>query len=628
MKALYKITLFAVITGIMISCVSSHIRKGDRYYDAIAYSKAIPHYEKAYEKHPNQKFAINLADSYYKTGKFTKAEKVYSKVVTETTEIDIQTFNYAKVLMTNRKYDEAKLQLLKYLEIHDNDKVAQMLLNSCNTIDDRFIDTSLYKLTPITTEGLTNTFSVTEYRDGIVFIADKEVFWGKKKNPWTGTSYLNMYTMKKSNDGKWLNPQLLAGDINGPFHEGPASFSSDGSTVYFTRSNYYKRKMEVSNDLENNLKIFKAKLIDGKWKNLEELPFNSDSYSVGHPTISSNGNTLYFVSDIPGGYGGTDIYKTELIDGKWTQPENIGPTVNTSGNEMFPYYGDDEALYFSSDAHNSMGGLDVFITYFNGKRWMAPENLNYPINSFKDDFGFVINNKSNTGFISSSRSDGDKIYEFNKYDPTFTLYGFANKKGNDIPVSGVTVEITNVETGKLVSVQSNAKGLFEINLSPETKYALYCSKTGCFTRTDDLSTIGLKYSTDFFADFELEEIIINKPIVIKNIFYDFDKWNIRPDAALELDKIAQVLKDNPTIEIELGSHTDVRGSANYKQVLSERRAAAVVYYMISKGIMPSRLTWKGYGESIQINECTSISVDCSEEKHEENRRTEFKVTKL
>ena len=192
-------------------------------------------------------------------------------------------------------------------------------------------------LTPLVTDGLNNTFSVTEYRDGIVFIADREVFYGEKKNPWTGASYLEMYTMEKSTDGTWLNPELLKGDVNGRFHEGPATFSKEGDVVYFTRSNYYKKKMKVNEANENNLKIFKATLIDGSWKNLEELPFNSDDYSVGHPSLASCCQTLYFVSDMPGGYGGTDLYKTVLVEGSWREPENLGASVNTPGNEMFPY---------------------------------------------------------------------------------------------------------------------------------------------------------------------------------------------------------------------------------------------------------------------------------------------------
>lgn len=627
MKALIKFTPIALLVLFISSCMNSHVYKGDRYYDAIAYSKAIPHYEKIYSKKSNSEYGLKLADSYFKVGNYLKAEEVYAEVFKRTPNKDLPYFNYAKSLMANGKYEEAKVVLKEYLVNHKGDPVAQVLLNSCNSIDDRFRDTTLYVLNPINTEGFTNAFSVTEYQNGIVFSGDKEVYIGKKKNPWTGDSYLDLYEMEKSEDGTWMDPKLLSGDVNGPFHEGPASFSSDGETVYFTRSNYYKRKMDVNEKMENNLKIFRASLIDGKWKNLEELPFNSDDYSSGHPALTPCCHTLYFVSDMPGGFGGTDLYRVDYNDGVWSKPENLGAEVNTSGNEMFPYYDEDGALYFSSDAHNSMGGLDVFVTYFNGERWMEPENLNYPINSIKDDFGFVLDKDNNTGFVSSSRSDNDKIYEFSKHAPKFNLFGFAHVKGTQTPVAGVTVEITDATTHEVVAAESDKDGRFKIKLKPETSYELLCTKKGCFTRTDQIKTADLKYSTDFYADFEVEEIILNKPIVLENIYYDFDKWNIRKDAALELDKLVKLLNDNPTIEIELGSHTDVRGSAKYNQLLSGRRAMAAVYYLIHQGIDAKRLTWKGYGETVLVNECKE-GVICAEKKHQENRRTEFKVTKM
>ncbi|HRN42062.1 MAG TPA: OmpA family protein, partial [Vicingus sp.] len=466
------------------------------------------------------------------------------------------------------------------------------------------------------------------YQEGAVFVADKEVFSGSKKSQWTGNSYLDLYEIKKDEDGFWMNPQLLKGDVNGRFHEGPACFSNDGNTVYFTRSNYFKRKMKVNENKENNLKIFKATLKDGKWKNLEEFPFNSDDYSIGHPTLSADEKTLYFVSDMPGGFGGTDIYKSVWDGSNWSKPENLGAIVNTKGNEMFPYIHTDDALYFSSNAHNSMGGLDVFITYFNGEVWAKPENLNYPLNSSKDDFGFNLSKKNaNVGFVSSSRTDADKMYAFDKKPPKFNLYGKARLKGTQTRVKGVTVQVTNAKTGKVISMVSDAKGNFELKLEPEADYDLYCTKEGCFTRTDKISTVGLKYSQDFYADFEVEPIVLDKPIVLENIYYDFDKWNIRPDAVLELDKLVKILVDNPNIEIELSSHTDSRGNDRYNDILSEKRAMAAVQYIIANGIDQKRLTYKGYGEKKLVNHCAN-DVVCTREEHQQNRRTEFKVTKI
>jgi peptidoglycan-associated lipoprotein len=622
-----QLLLGGALATVLFSCADRHIYQGDRYYESLAYSKAIPHYEKVYFKKPSNEVGVKLAESYYKTGDLKASEAVYERLVDANKTKGQHYFNYARVLMANGKYEKAKVVLDEYLSVHPEDNVAQMLLSSANAIDERFIDTTLYELEAIESEGLVNAFSVTPYKDQIVFVGDQQAYFGKRKSAWTGNSYLDLYTMEKSEDGTWLDPKLLAGNVNGPFHEGPATFNSDGTEVFFTRSNYFKRKMEVNEERENNLKIFKASLVDGKWTNLEELPFNSDDYSVGHPALTPCCHTLYFVSDMPGGFGGTDIYRSDFNDGEWSEPENLGPDVNTPGNEMFPFVGEDDALYFSSDAHNSMGGLDVFITYYNGERWVKPENLNYPINSNKDDFSFTIDENTQTGFVSSSRSDKDKIYSFNKNKPKFNLFGFAHEKGSKKPVEGVNVEITNSETGEVITATSDSEGKFEMKLTPETAYDLKCTKFGCFSRFDFISTKGLKYSEDFYADFEVEPIVINKPIVLENIYYDFDKWNIRPDAAVELDKLAKLLKDNPEIEIEMGSHTDVRGSDKYNMVLSDRRAYSAVQYLISKGIDPSRLTWKGYGETVLVNSCTN-EEKCDEEAHQENRRTEFKVTKI
>lgn len=626
-----KKVLFAMVVLALIACSTEyHVRKGNYYFDNIAYSSAVEHYQKAYNKTHDAVVEEKLAESYYKMNNINAAEKIYETAVQRENHASKIYFNYGKILMANGKHREAIPYFKKYLADYSEDAVAKMLLSSCLSINDRYRDTTLYKLYPIDYNEFTNSFSIQEYQDGAVFVADKEVFSGRKKSQWTGNTYLDLYEIKKDEDGIWMNPQLLQGDINGRFHEGPACFSNDGNTVYFTRSNYLKRKMKLNDKKENNLKIFKAKLVDGKWKNLEEFPYNSDDYSVGHPTLSADEKTLYFVSDMPGSIGGTDLYKSTFENNIWSKPENLGATVNTKGNEMFPYIHTDDALYFSSDAHNSMGGLDVFITYFNGEVWAQPENLNYPLNSSKDDFGYNISKKSNnTGFVSSSRvgNGSDNMYAFDKFPPKFNLYGRAREKGTQKSVQGVRVEITNDKTGKLINMVSDAKGNFNLKLEPEADYDLYCTKIGCFTRTDKISTVGLKYSQDFYADFEVEPIVIDKPIVLENIYYDFDKWNIRPDAALELDKLVKILVDNPKIDIEMGSHTDSRGNDRYNLILSEKRAMAAVQYLIASGIDKKRLTYKGYGEKKLVNHCANDIV-CTRAEHQQNRRTEFKVTKI
>jgi peptidoglycan-associated lipoprotein len=627
MKTTLKFMIASGLVVLMGSCNSYHTRKGNEYYNYLNFAPSIEHYQKVYKKTQDKEIEVKLADAYFRVSKLDSSEALYSRAVKRQTGVSLANFDYGKVLMSNGKHAQAKEQFKKYLTAHPKDISAIMLLTACNSVIERYRDTTLFELKPILEDQFVNTFSIIEYQNGAVFAADKKVFSGRKQNPWTGNSYLDLYSMEKDTEGNWMSPELLKGDINGRFHEGPATFSRDGQTVYFTRSNYFKRKMVVNEEKENNLKIFSATLVDGEWKNLVEFPYNSDDYSTGHPALSQDGGWMYFVSDMPGGYGGTDLYRSKLINGSWSAPENLGETVNTPGNEMFPYIHSDGSLYFSSDAHNSMGGLDVFITYNTGERWVKPENLNYPLNSVKDDFGFSLNKDNTTGFVSSSRANADKMYSFDKKPATFHLFGRARKKGTEIPVEGVTVEITNAETGAVMSVTSDKTGYFKIKLAPESEFLLYCTKFGCFSRTDRILTKGLKYSEDFFADFEVEEIIIDKPIVLENIYYDFDKWDIRPDAALELDKLVRVLRDNPTIDIEMGSHTDSRGSDQYNLVLSDKRANAAVLYLISQGINPERLSWKGYGETVHVNKCKN-GVECPDEEHQKNRRTEFKVTNI
>jgi outer membrane protein OmpA-like peptidoglycan-associated protein len=384
--------------------------------------------------------------------------------------------------------------------------------------------------------------------------------------------------------------------------------------------------MEVNDLDENNLKVFSAKLMDGEWKELEEFPFNSDYFSCGHPALSADNSSMIFVSDMPGGYGGTDLYITFFINNQWTQPENLGSQVNSAGDEQFPFIHENGEVYFSSNGHNTMGGLDVFVTQNNGLRWSKPINLNYPINSSKDDFGFVLKPGGREGYLSSARFSTDKIYTFKKFDPAFNLYGFAHIKGEKTPVENVRVEI-ELSSGEAIQLISKSDGTFHMDLTPNESYHLTCKKMGCFGETSELSTKGLIYSQDFYVDFEVEEIVINKPIVLKNIYYDFDKWFIRADAAIELNKLVKLLKDNPDIDIEMGSHTDVRGTDDYNQVLSENRAKSAVEYLIEQGIEKNRLTFNGYGEQVLVNKCKN-NVLCSEEEHQENRRTEFKVTKI
>lgn len=625
MKRIWTISLL-IISG----CGSTyHVKKGDTAMDNLAYHEAVEEYEHALKKSENENTHLKLADAYMKMNKIVKAEEHYTKVMYRNDLEPIHYFNYAKVEMILTNYPEARRFFGTYLSKVPSDVVARMLLASCNSVSQFYQDTTLFTLKKLELDKVDEAFGSTPYKDGIVFTGSTKEKKHKKQSPWTGMSYLDLYFTQQDEKGNWISPTLLKGEINGEYHEGPATFNKEGNVVYFTRSNYMKHKMKKNAENMNNLKIFRAELKDDKWTNVTELPFNSDDYSCGHPCLSADGNSLYFVSDMPKGNGGTDIYRIEFKDGQWSDPENLGDAVNTPGNEMFPYYHEDGSLYFSSDAHHSLGGLDVFVTSYDGKKWLQPENLNYPVNSTRDDFAFTMNPDNESGFLTSTRTDKDQLYQFKRHDPTFNLTVTVLNKATGKPIEDAWVAYYSTRSDSKQTVKTNAKGQFKMRVEPETELSLGAGKDGFFSQYahDAVSTKGKKISEELAYSFKLTEMVIEKPIVLENIYYDYDKWEIRPDAAKELDVLVKTLKDNPKISIEMGSHTDSRAGDRYNLILSDKRAKAAVDYLISKGIDPKRLKWKGYGESRLVNKCKN-NVECTEEEHQQNRRTEFKVIKI
>ena len=628
-----KTIVIAISANLMlVSCTNGLYKKGVKNYDKMAYAKAIDNFENYLQKKDEPADAkIKLANAYRLVSDVTNAEKWFSKIVELPESEPINMFYYAKLLMNQENYKDAQIWFNKYLEKVPDDFVAEMLLVSCKSINTFKRDTTLFTITQAEIPQISTAFSQVPYGDGIMFTADKISFKNSTTANWTGRSYLDIYFSKKDeHNGKWLSPMLLKGNINGQYHEGPACFNKVGNVVYFTRSNYASKRLKKSSKNENNLQLFRAELVGEKWTNITSMPFNNIEYSCGHPSLSSDDKTLYFISDMPGGFGGTDIYKTTFDGTSWSKPENLGNVINTSGNEMFPYIHSDGTFYFSSDAHNNLGGLDVFMSSYDGKKWLQVENLNYPLNTSKDDFAFVLNEDNKTGYVSSNRGEGDKIYEISKNDPTFFLSGFVTQRGNPrLMIDSAVVEIQNLTENTKETILTNKAGSYKAKLKAKCEYLIKASKPMYFTVTNpkNMSMIGRKISENFTANFELDQIIIEKPIVLENIYYDFDKWFIRPDAARELNKLAQVMNDNPALTIELSSHTDSRAGDQYNLVLSDKRAKAAVEYLTLKGIDKSRMKWKGYGESKLVNHCSN-DVKCTEEEHQQNRRTEFKAIKI
>lgn len=623
-KNLIPVTVAVLLLS---GCAGSYFLAGEHFYQDMAYSKAIPKLEKSISMKGFPEAKHMVADAYRQTNNSIAAEKAYKDVIALPDASAQEFFYCAQSMMKNGNYSGAKEILNLYLQKKSDDKVAQLMLASCDSVNHFMKDSAKYIVEDMSINS-GSSMAPTYYDGGLVFTSDRNAT--AKTYNWTGKPFLDLYYAKDNGEGNFSAPELLKGTVNGIYHDGPATFSPDGHTMYFTRDNYVGKKEAKSTEDIVLLKIYSAsKDENGEWGSVTELPFNSNDYSCGHPAIADKGNTLYFTSNMNGGQGGTDIWRVKKDGDKWGTPENLGAAINTAGNEMFPYMHNDSTLYYSSDGLAGMGGMDIYSSWKDGDGWTRPHNIGYPINTNHDDFGYILDKTGDKGYFTSNResSDGstDKIYRFSKPELKFTLSGTVVYKNDQSPIQGATITLLNKKTGRKETATSDAKGEFKFELNANTDYSVSGNKDGYFSKTEEISTLGKKQSEDMIVilKMEMEKIELNKPIVLKNIYYDFDKANIRPDAALELDKLVKILNDNPSIKIELSSHTDCRGTDQYNQKLSTARAESAVKYIVSKGIASDRIKAKGYGEKMLVDTCDCEK--CTEEQHQNNRRTEFKV---
>jgi outer membrane protein OmpA-like peptidoglycan-associated protein/tetratricopeptide (TPR) repeat protein len=624
-------TLFlALLPALLLSgCTLLHKMQGNLEYEHMAYSKATPHYSKFLAKRQDHEILRRMADCYYQMNQPAMAEAYCNKLVASGFSTPTDHLMLANSLKQLHKYEQAREWYSRYLLANPGDQVAQNSLASIDSIPSFKRDSFLVEVKklkgPINNE--VSNYSPSPYQGGIVFVSERSAEPHPKIAEWTGQPYTDLYYAEMQGDSVKVSPHKLEGKIDGLYHEGPVAFSPDGGKAYFTRNNYVRRHRDRSDEYVNNLKVFEATLTEEGWEDLRELPFNSDEFSCGHPALSADGTTLYFVSDMPGGFGGTDLYTSRLSGGQWKSPVNMGSAVNTAGNEMFPWISADGSLYFASDGWPGMGGLDLFHWAMGAQR---PRNLGYPLNSSRDDFGYMLAADGKSGFLSSNRDRRqgvDDIFHFNRVEQKFMLEGIVVLKGTNIPIHTSLVELRNTSGVAVSSFLTGADGSFSFPLQPEMAYSIHAGKERYFGESDSLNTFGVRRTQTFFVKLELDTLVIGKPIVLNNIYYDFDKWDIRADAEPDLNHLVKVMKDNPEIRVELGSHTDCRGSDKYNQKLSQKRAQSAVDYIIAHGVEASRIYAKGYGESVLVNGCRD-GAKCSEEEHQMNRRTEFKVVKV
>ncbi|CAM1359277.1 OmpA family protein [Tenacibaculum xiamenense] len=631
---------------ISINSYAQSKRVADRYFEEFSYVRSAELYKDIYnEKGDDSKHVLSrLADSYYNNADVKEAEVWYSKLVEKYKgELsDAYLFKYAQVLRSTGKYKKSD-SILKSLK-----SLPESIVKSGMESSEYILEHSKMKEERISVSNLAIN---SEYSDYGGFILDGNAYFTssalntnmkQKIYDWNNQPFLNIYKAKtKVQPLDWSKKdtvlvldeaKMISAPVTTEYHEGKPIFTKDGKTMYFTRNNFDGKRVRKDKKKIVNLKVFKASLINGVWTNVVELPFNSDDYSVGHPVLSSDEKALYFTSDMPGGFGMTDLYMVEIYaEDNYGVPKNLGDRINTRGREEFPFVGKDGTLYFSSDGHTGLGLLDIFQTKLGDN--VEDEkviNLGEPLNSNRDDFAFFINDEGKYGFFSSNRDNGkgsDDIYSFFIYSvpPPCTngISGHVVDSKTDSKVSYATVSLLN-EKGEIIEeVLSDSEGMYSLEKVPcDSKYSISAKK---FDYEPSKRNIELSSKEISNFDMTLDKLIVGDRIDLKPIYFDLDKYDIRDDAKYELEKLYRIMANHPELVIRIESHTDSWGKAAYNLRLSQNRAASTREYLIERGIDRARIvSAQGFGESKLLNDCNDANQrKCSKEEHQLNRRSYF-----
>lgn len=719
-----------LILPLLFACAGAFaqltLKRADKYYEQLDLEKAAYYYKAFLYKKDDAYSQLQLAKIYTRLNAPEKSAKWYSQVIHRDDLEAVHYLNYAQSLSALGKYEEALPYYNKYQSLADDKLLAAEKTYGLTHLDEFYEDSSLITLKESSVNTEESEFAPSFYGDKLVFASDQGHPFGiSRKFAWNNKNYLDLYVMES---GKVKDFEK---GINTRYHEGASTFSSDGNEVYFTRNNFGKKGFRRSKSGINKLKIYTATKSGNKWGDEKEFKFNSDDYSTGDPFITKDGSAIYFVSDRPGGFGGTDIYMSKKELTGWSAPINLGHEINSEGNERTPFIDGNGVLYFSSEGHFGLGGLDIYKAEVVNGSYKEVVNMGYPLNSSLDDFGFIINSQTRNGYFSSNRTGGtgrDDIYEVHvKEEPKVKLMGtvysltegeliskkkslkqseieaknlgnnevkdylsnedgtynvtlksgfkyeiVASKEGlvpvkneidlrdkgikalnpmdmvlikklpkpttvnlnskvidaNGASLKGANLFLLNTKTGAVEKINTGLDGSFSTDLEPMTNYLLKTEKPGYLINC--LSFVSPEASREKYElgkPLTLEKLELNTKLEVENLYYDLGKSTITPAASLELDKVVQFMLDNPEIKVELGAHTDSRGSSSSNSSLSARRAKSARDYIVSRGIASSRISSRGYGETQILNKCKD-GVSCTSDEHTINRRTEIKITSL
>lgn len=640
---IFSLIAFVTVT-LLLSCGGAKKGSMQAAREALAkkeFAVAGENYKAVYSKTKNKdeknEACFQTAECYYMANDMKNAEGWYKKTVkADPKNVEAQ-LKLAETIKAQGRFSEAIIEYNNYKKLAPGDTKVDNKIRGCELALKWKNEKTRYKVENVKAiNSKWSDFAPMYYKkDQLFFTSDREKGASNKAYGWTANFFTDVYKVvykvdkKNPNNIKYDMPALVDKDkVNSPYNDGTAAFDSKGGTMYFTQCNGKDGKGKFC-------RIWTATLSGQEWTDVKPLEFTSDSFNSGHPSLTKDNQIMYFSSDMPGGEGGKDIwYVTYSKRSKtWGDPVNLGPTVNTDRDEVYPFIHEDGTLYFSSNGHTGIGAMDIFLTTGSGTDWSTPVNMKSPINSGGDDFSIVLSKDKESGYLASNR-DGSKgqddIWRFYMDPLVFTLSGVARDvKTKQILANTFVTLTTSSDTGKIV-VKTDASGSYKVNIKPKTDVELFGSHEDYYdSKIAFQTTKGLEVSTDLVQDLDLNPFDYENAIKVEGIYYDLDKANIRPDAAKILDSLVITLNRYPKVRIELGSHTDCRADSAYNENLSQRRADSAVAYIIRQGIDSARLVAKGYGESKLVNDCACegsyVKKQCTEEEHQMNRRTTVKL---
>ena len=622
----------------------SAVVAGNKKYEKLAYIDAIKTYERVAEKgYKSVEVFQKLGNSYYFNAELEKAGKWYAELFAMNRPVEPEYYyRYSQCLKSMGNYIKADAMMEQFNAKANNDQRAILFEKNKNYLEDIKFNSGRFNIDNATVNSEYSDYGSALANNHLVFASAREVIGVTKKTlQWTGQAFTNLFTAEIKADGTLGNPQRVEKGLNSKFNESTPVFTKDGKYVYFTRNNYNNGKRQGDDQKNTLLKLYKATKKGERWKDVTELPFNSNQYSVAHPTLSPDEKVLYFSSDMPGSFGQSDLYKANINDdGSLDTPINLGKEINTPGRETFPYITKNNELFFATDGRPGLGGLDVFVSQLdNDGNVGQPINVGAPINGKTDDFAFIMDAESRKGFFTSNREGGkgnDDIYKFleiKKLACEQSLSGaVVDSKTLDL-LPNTEVLLLDSKFKELQKVISDDKATYKFNVVCGETYYVRANKKEYETSEQKLTISKVTGKTDLPIQLDKTVVPVKKDddialaLGIKMIYFDLDKSYIRPDAAIELEKILDVMNGNPSMTIDVRSHTDSRQTAAYNIALSGRRAKSTVAWLVKNGINPKRLTSKGYGESKLAIPCPD-NVECTEEQHQLNRRSEFIITSM